>query len=74
MAQLSKKDLKILQDVDATTIQSFWRMILGKQYIRWRGVLGGTARAAYREKKKAQDLANKVDREQEMLRRLRNKK
>ena len=38
------------------------------------GVLGGTARAAYREKKKAQDLANKVDREQEMLRRLRNKK
>ena len=35
MAQPSKKDLKILQDFAATTIQSFWRMILGKQYIRW---------------------------------------
>jgi hypothetical protein len=33
--------------------------------------MGGTAKAAYRERKKAQDLANRVDREHKLMKRLR---
>eukprot|EP00943_MAST-04B_sp_MAST-4B-sp1_P005436 g5436.t1 len=35
------------------------------------GVLGGTAKAAYRERRKAQDLVNKVEREFKLMDRLR---
>ena len=48
----------------------FAELLHQKQPIR-KGVMGGTAKAAYRERKKAQDLANRVDREHKLMKRLR---